>query len=186
MECVYHCCDLQTKWSWSLNRQEILLHCITKFVQLVTLFLNILNALIRDNVESTGHNATLLTTNQFGDLISCVEAEMARYFVIIFLTRRRCLCLSRETNSINTLWKNESIIWSSCFYQPIRAATTRLRPHQNFPPAGRCGGDLICLLISLLAPINGHPFRTSMADPGTASGSDRAALLKLWVLRQAH
>lgn len=101
---------------------------------------------------------------------------MARYFVII----SRYLCLSRETNSINTLWMNESISWPSCFY-PLDGrtnATTRLRPLKNFPPAGHWGGDLICLLISLLAPINGRPFRTPIQSRD-ASGSDWAALLNL-------
>lgn len=101
---------------------------------------------------------------------------MARYFVII----SRYLCLSRETNSINTLWMNESISWPSCFY-PLDGrtnATTRLRPLKNFPPAGHWWGDLICLLISLLAPINGRPFRTPIQSRD-ASGSDWAALLNL-------
>lgn len=49
---------------------------------------------------------------------------------------------------------------------------------REFPPAddhGRCGGDLICVLISLLAPINGlyHPVHSSNeAEIQIASGRD--------------
>lgn len=111
-----------------------------------------------ENVRLNASLCPLLNTNQLAGFISSSTDLM--------ITMRH---LSR-TNSINTLWMNQLYLYICLRVVGgwWREAPPRRLPAGNFHLP--IGGDLICVLISLLAPINGHSKKN--ATNTTAAGME--------------
>lgn len=99
-----------------------------------------------ENVRLNASLCPLLNTNQLAGFISSSTDLM--------ITLRH---LSR-TNSINTLWMNQLYLYmpASGWWMVERSTSKKITSKRAGNFHLPIGGDLICVLISLLAPINGH------------------------------